>query len=111
MSEKIYLLHEITPKNGMVETYREAYMSRYVPGARKRGMTLELAWMTPPFHVRSGTNSLLFIWSMPSLEHWWVQRFDPTALADKEAWWFAEDVKAMTQSRRLAFLKELPTHV
>jgi hypothetical protein len=109
MSEKIYLLHEITPQPAMTDAYRQAYMERYVPGARKRGMTLECAWMTPPFALKAGSNTLLFIWSMPSLESWWAQRFDPAALPDKEAWWMAEDVMAMTATRRLAFLTELPT--
>jgi hypothetical protein len=107
MSAKIYLLHEITPRPGLTIAYSDAYMRRYAPGARSRGMTLEFAWMTPPFLLQTGSNTLLFLWSMVDLDSWWAQRLDARHVPDKEAWWLAEDVKAMTSSRRLSFLTEL----
>ena len=62
--ETVYIVDQITPKSGGGRAFLDAYMQRYVPDARERGMTLEHTWVAPPVWLEDGSNTLFFVWSV-----------------------------------------------
>ena len=105
MTKKVYLLDEMTPRRGMWDTCRDAYINEYAPGAKSRGMVLEQVWATPPFplHETTGLNSLMFLWSVGSTAEYWQMRLQ--AEAEKEEFWGR--VVSMTVARHRSVLSEL----
>lgn len=105
VSEKVYILDQITVQPGQAATYRDAYLAGYAPKARKRGMTLEHVRMTPPFEWREGSNTLHFLWSVDGVDGWWAMRIggvdgkplDTSGLANAD-WW--EEFAHLVVSRR-----------
>jgi hypothetical protein len=102
---RILILDEIMVKPGLAADYRRAYRARYVPGAERRGMTLEAAWRSPPGQdFAELPTTLYWLWSVGSLEAWWAMR-----LADrfeKLAWW--QESEPMTLSRKRSLLTDQP---
>jgi len=94
MSDKVYILDQITVQPGAVAAYRDAYLLGYAPLARARGMTLEHVRMTPPFEWREGSNTLHFLWSVKNPDGWWEMRIggvngrplDTSGLGNAD-WW------------------------
>ena len=109
MSDKVFILDEIVTKAGMAAAYRDAYLERYAPAARGRGMTLESVRLTPPLELIEGCNTLHFLWSVENAAAFWGMRlggtgdrpFDPSG-REKAVWW--EESKDMTVSRRRSVL-------
>lgn len=110
-ASKIFILDEIVVKPGMSATYRDAYFERYVPGAVKRGMTLEGAWRNPPMDLPEQPAVLYFMWSVKDLRSWWMMRvgadrvnrvaggYNPTE--EKLAWWREADAMTVSRERRM----------
>jgi hypothetical protein len=105
MTTKVYLLDEMTPRPGMWDKCRGAYLNEYAPGARSRGMVLEQVWATPPFPLqeRTGLNSLMVLWSVGSAAEYWQMRLQAEA-AKAEFW---GRVVNMTVARHRSVLSDL----
>ncbi len=99
---KVFILDEAVVRPGMAVAYRDAYMARYAPNAKQRGMTLEQVWLTPPLLLREGSNTVCFLWSVPGAAGWWAMRAGMRNDPSVSDWWTESDT--MTVSRRRAFL-------
>lgn len=116
MSDKVYIFDEIVVAEEESATLRQAYMERYAPSARARGMTLEGAWRSPPVVLAGRAMTLHFLWSVPDVGAWWGMRLG-TARAnpdndveiegddEKTGWW--RHVDAVAISRKRTFMLDL----
>lgn len=110
---RILILDEITVKPGLAGQYRDAYRSRYMPAARRRGMTLEGAWQNPPAQDYDELPvTLYYMWSVESVAAFWAMRMSKTETGlderfEKHAWWQESD--RMTLSRSRKFLTDQQT--
>ena len=100
--ETIYILDQVTPKPGKAEAFLKAYMDRYAPGARARGMTLEHTWITPPMWLDSESNTLFIVWSLKGAGNWWAMNHMGRREKDVLDWW--ADADSMIESRKRSFL-------
>jgi hypothetical protein len=116
MSDKVYIFDEITVSEGEGARMRKAYLDDYAPSARKRGMTLEGAWRSPPVELEDRAVTLHFLWSVADVGAWWAMRLgaaraDPSqdvplaSNADKLRWWQWVDNIAI--SRKRTFMRDL----
>lgn len=96
---RITVIDEAWPFAGMVEAYRDAYLSGYAPRARQRGMTLEAVLLSPPLILAEGGNRLTFVWSLPDAAAFWAMRF--AAYGAEQTWW--EEGAAMAHSQTRSF--------
>jgi hypothetical protein len=114
---KIYILDEIVVRQVDRVTISSAYMSRYVPSARARGMTLEGCWRTPAVEIAGREITLFYMWSVPGVGEWWGQRLgqaranpelDVAIEGDEEKtrWWRWVDKVVVGRKRR--FLIDQP---
>jgi hypothetical protein len=101
MNATLYTTDEIVARPGQALAFLSAYMERYAPGARARGMTLERVLVSPPMWLEDQSNTLTITWTLPGTPAWWAMamqgRFDPGVAA----WWREAD--AMVVSRRRHF--------
>jgi hypothetical protein len=108
----ILILDEIVVKPGAAQAYRSAYRSGYVPGAERRGMTLQGAWQCPPAQDYDELpTTLYYLWSVEDVAGWWAMRLSRTASGaderfEKLAFWKASD--RMTLSRKRSMLSDQP---
>ncbi len=104
-NETIYILDEMTAKPGQAEALLAAYMEKYAPAARERGMTLIHRWVTPPLWLREQSNTLYVIWTVQGAKAWWRMSFlgrrDPAVTG----WW--EEAASMIETRRRCFLGDV----
>lgn len=94
---RIIVKDEVWPLAGMVEAYRDAYLSDYAPSARERGMTLEAVLLSPPLLLAEGGNCLTFVWSLEDAAAFWAMRF--AAYGAKQTWWEEGAQMARRQTR------------
>jgi hypothetical protein len=98
----IYVLDRYAARPGRVEELRSGFEARYLPAARRRGLTLEGLWISPPLELPEQGNELFVLWSLPDEKAFWQMRFasgeDPEVLA----WW--RDADALVTSRERKFL-------
>ena len=73
--ETIYILDEMTAKPGQAEALLAAYMEKYAPAARERGMILVHRWVTPPLWLKEQSNTLYVIWTVQGAKAWWQMSF------------------------------------
>jgi hypothetical protein len=103
--ETIYILDQVTPKPGQAQKFLEAYMEKYAPAARARGMTLVHRWVTPPLWLKEQSNTLFIIWTVQGAKSWWQMSFlgrrDPAVAG----WW--EEAEAMIEKRHRCFLSDI----
>jgi hypothetical protein len=108
----IFILDEIVVKAGLLADYRKAYRARYAPAARRRGMTLEAAWQSPPgLDYDELPVTLYYLWSVADAAAWWAQRLSRTPDGrderfEKLAFWRESD--RMTVSRKRSVLTAQP---
>lgn len=103
--ERVYILDLIVAKPGRGEEVLNAYMDRYAPGARERGMTLEFTWVTPPVWLSDQPNMLFVAWSVEGAANWWAM--SAAARRDQEVldWW--SDAADMIESRARHYLSDI----
>lgn len=116
MSDKIYIFDEITVSVDASAELRAAYLGEYAPAARRRGMTLEGAWRSPPLEVPGRQVTLHFLWSVPDVARWWGMRVsggqvDPESGQpadgdeEKTRWWAWVD--AIATHRKRTFMTDM----
>ena len=88
--ETIYILHEVRPKPGQAQRFLAAYLERYAPGARARGMTLVHTLVSPPLWLEDESNTLQFLWSVTGAAGVWGSYFASRSDESVERWWWQE---------------------
>lgn len=100
-NETIYVMDELVARPGTARALLDAYMARYAPGARARGMTLERVLVSPPMWLEDQSNMITISWTLQGVPAWWqmtaMGRTDPAVTA----WW--EEADAMLVSRKRSF--------
>lgn len=106
MSDKVYIFDEIVVAQRDYDEMRAAYLDRYAPSARLRGMTLAGAWSSPPIKLPDRAMTLHFLWSVPDVTAWWAMRLGtPTDDDEKRLWWQYVDNTAV--SRKRTFMQDI----
>jgi hypothetical protein len=103
--ETIYILDEMTAKPGQAEALLAAYMEKYAPAARERGMILVHRWVTPPLWLKEQSNTLYVIWTVQGAKAWWQMSFLGRRDHAVAGWW--EEAAPMIESRRRCFLGDV----
>ena len=98
----IYLLDEYQAKPGRLRELRAAFETSYLPGARRRGLTLVGQWVTPPLELAEQGNALLVLWSLPDREAFWKMRFGTGSDPEVGAFW--RDADGLVERRERRFL-------
>lgn len=78
---------------------RDRYLAAYAPLARRRGMTLCHALMSPPVALREGANILTFVWTVPDLPAWWRMRLAGARDPNVAAFWRGLDADIVSRTR------------
>ena len=101
----IYAIDDIVCLPGKARAFLDAYMERYAPGARARGMVLDRVLVSPPMWLDDQPNRLTISWTVKGVGAWWqmsVQgRYDPAVAA----WW--DEAAAMIESRSRTYAAAL----
>lgn len=116
MSDRVYIFDEIVVAQHGHRVLRAAYLDRYVPSARLRGMTLEGAWTSPPIELPDGVMTLHFLWSVPDVSAWWAMRLGAARAQsdldvpidgdeEKRLWW--QYVDNIAVSRKRTFMRDI----
>jgi hypothetical protein len=95
---KIMIMDEIEVRAGEAGRFHDLYSQRYVPAAKRRGMTLESGWRTPVADIPERPATLYFIWSVPDSHAWWAMR--GADYEEKRAWWLSVDDLIVQRRRR-----------
>ncbi len=109
---KIFILDEIVVKPGRAAAFRQIYRADYMPGAQRRGMTLENTWQSPPGQDFDELEiTLYYLWSVDDVQGWWAMRMSRTPDGaderfDKLAFW--QKVDHLSVSRKRTLLTEQP---
>jgi hypothetical protein len=98
--ETIYIVDQVTSKTGAGRKFLDAYMQRYAPGAKERGMTLEHTWVAPPVWLEDGSNTLFFVWSVKGVAEVWSSLVGPRRTSAAEDWWWKEAVELIATRER-----------
>lgn len=99
--ETIYVIDEMVAQPGMGRAVIAAYMERYAPGARARGMELDRVLVSPPLWLEDQPNTITISWILRSAAAWWQMTAAGRTDPDVAAWWNEAD--AMLISRRRSF--------
>ena len=86
----VFVIDDLTAKPGRGEALLRAYLQRYAPGARARGMTLVQQLVSPPYWRDDASNRLLFVWSVAGPAGAWQMKHTGRQDADLAAWWNRE---------------------
>jgi hypothetical protein len=95
----IWLLDSYQVKPGRLRELQAAFEARYLPTARRRGLTLVGQWVTPPLELPQG-NELLVLWSLPDEQAFWPMRFGSGTDPEVGAWWREADALVLRRERR-----------
>jgi hypothetical protein len=103
--ETIYILDQVTTKPGQAQTFLTAYMERYAPAARARGMTLVHRWVTPPMWLKEQSNTLHIIWTVQGAQAWWAMSQQGRANPAVRAFW--DSIEPLIETRHRSFLSDV----
>lgn len=101
----IYVIDDILAKPGQGQALYDAYMARYVPGAKARGMTLQHRLVEPAMWLPEGSNRLIFIWAQPHAGAVWGAKHSARMDPDVDRWW-QEDAPPLIETRQRYTLAE-----
>ncbi len=62
--ETIYVVDRVVTKPGCARKFVEAYVAEYVPGGRRRGMTLDRILVSPPVWFDEDCNTVTITWTV-----------------------------------------------
>ena len=83
----VFVIDDLTAVPGRGEDLQRAYLERYAPGARQRGMTLLHQLVSPPCWLPDGSNRLLFVWTVAGAAGIWAMKHAGRQDPRLEAWW------------------------
>ncbi|WP_150294695.1 hypothetical protein [Sphingobium estronivorans] len=101
----IYVIDELVARPGQGKALHDAYMQRYAPGARERGMVLAHRLVEPAMWLPEGVNRLLFIWTQPDVGAVWGAKQRARLDPDVDRWW-QEEAPALVETRQRYTLAE-----
>ena len=100
--ETIYVIDRVVTKPGCARRFVDAYVTEYVPGGRRRGMTLDRILVSPPIWSDDDSNTVTATWTVDGLGSWWemtrLGRRDPTL----GRWWSKMEELIVERSRTMA---------
>ncbi len=102
----IYAVDEIVPRPGVARAFLAAYMERYAPGARSRGMTLERVLVSPPMWLDDQSNTLTITWTLQGVAAWWGMSMQGRGDPAVAAWWREVDGMVVRRERRFMAAQE-----
>lgn len=108
---RVFILDEVTVHPGRAGAFRDLYRSRYMAGARRRGMRLDGAWQNPPgVEYDELPTTLFYLWSVDDVAAWWDMRKSRTPEGaderyEKHAFW--QEAQPMIAVRSRRFLSPL----
>ena len=103
--DPIWIIDEVVAKPGRGEAFLEAYMARYAPGARRRGLRLAHRMVEPAFWLQDASNRLVLVWTAPDADAVWASKHMARNDAEVLRWW-EEEAAEFIVSRRRAVLAE-----
>lgn len=101
----VFVVDDVVAKPGLGEAFLAAYLSRYAPGARARGMTLVHRLVSPAYWLPDGSNRLLFVWTVPGAAGAWAMKHAGRQDAALAAWWH-EEAPRWIETRSRSILAE-----
>jgi hypothetical protein len=102
----IYAVDEVVPRPGEARAFLAAYMERYAPGARSRGMTLEHVRVSPPMWLEDQSNTLTITWAIEGVPAWWQMSMQGRSDPAIAAWWREADSMVVRRERRYMAARE-----
>jgi len=100
--ETIYVVDRVVTKPGCARKFVDAYVTEYVPGGRRRGMTLDRILVSPPIWFDDDSNTVTVTWTVDGVGAWWEMtrrgRRDP-GLGE---WWSKMEELILERSRSMA---------
>jgi hypothetical protein len=96
----IWLLDRYEARPGRLRELEAGFESDYLPGARRRGLTLVDRWVSPPVELEQGGNELLVLWSLPDRDAFWKMRIAGGADPEVHAWWRRADALVVRRERQ-----------
>jgi hypothetical protein len=97
----VFVIDDLLAKPGRGGALLRAYLERYAPGARARGMTLLHQLVSPPYWLQEGSNRLLFVWTVDGPAGAWRMKHTGRQDAELSAWW-SREVPELVESRSRA---------
>ncbi len=104
-NETIYILDEVTAKPGKAQQFLAAYMERYVPAAKERGMTLVHRWVSPPMWLVEESNTLCIIWTVRGAPAWWSMSHQGRRNPAVAEFW--SSIEPLIEKRHRSFLSDV----
>ena len=83
----VFVIDDLVAKPGRGEELLRAYLARYAPGARERGMTLVHQLVSPAYWLPDGSNRLLFVWTVAGAAGAWRMKHAGRQDPELAAWW------------------------
>lgn len=99
--EPIVRLDDVTVAAGRRVEFLELFESRYLPGARERGLELASTLLSPPIDEPALESNVLFSWRLPGVDAFWRARRG--AIVDPDVVRFWADVAPLVVRRARRF--------
>ena len=103
--DPIWIVDEVVAKPGQGKAFFDAYMARYAPGARRRGLTLAHQMVEPAYWLTDGSNRLLLVWTAADADTVWASKHQARNDPNVRRWW-DEEAPGFIVSRRRSVLAE-----
>jgi hypothetical protein len=103
----VFVIDDLTARPGRGEELLRAYLERYAPGARRRGMTLVHQLVSPAYWLPDGSNRLLFVWTVAGAGGAWAMKHAGRQDPELAAWW-SEEAPRLVALRTRAICAEAP---
>jgi hypothetical protein len=100
LTPPVFVIDDLVAKPGRGEALLRAYLERYAPGARARGMTLRHQLVSPPYWLPDASNRLLFVWTVEGPAGVWRMKHTGRQDADLAAWWGREAAELVESRTR-----------
>lgn len=99
--DPIFLIDEIDLRSDSVDALLASFRTRYLPGARERGMELVHTLVTPPEGPTNGEATLLLFWKISGIAGFWAMR-SANATPEIAEFWRECDALCIRRTRRFA---------
>ncbi|MBH0120121.1 hypothetical protein ACWDUD_29575 [Rhodococcus sp. NPDC003382] len=100
--ETIYVIDRVVTKPGCARRFVEAYVAEYVPGGRRRGMTLDRILVSPPVWFDDDSNTVTITWTVDGVHSWWEMTRQSRRDPGLGEWWSGMDELIVERSRTMA---------
>lgn len=84
---EVFVIDRVVTAPGCAQEFIDAYLARYAPGARDRGMTLRDVLVSPPIWFDDWSNVVTITWTLPSPQAWWQMTWQGRPDQTLAQWW------------------------